>query len=112
MSDFQTKATLLDSRCFSHVDREAVAKCGKCNRFYCRECITEIDRKLICSSCQKEDHAAPVEKKRRLFEVPFLLFRGMLGFGILWSLFYFMGKLLLLIPADYHNASYLEKLLK
>ncbi|MBT8374528.1 MAG: rhomboid family protein, partial [Deltaproteobacteria bacterium] len=28
-------------RCNNHGQREAVARCPKCRRYFCRECITE-----------------------------------------------------------------------
>ena len=42
---------LAQSRCFQHAGREAVARCPECERFYCRECVTEHEGRMICRSC-------------------------------------------------------------
>ena len=47
-------------RCFNHAHREAAARCPECTHFYCRECITEHDDRVICAACL-----------RKLAKVPF-----------------------------------------
>ncbi|MFN0105263.1 MAG: rhomboid family protein [Bryobacteraceae bacterium] len=38
-------------RCWTHGQREAVSRCPECRRFYCRECVTEHDGRLLCVQC-------------------------------------------------------------
>jgi len=42
---------LAHQRCFNHVQREAVARCPQCRGYFCRECITEHDDRVICAGC-------------------------------------------------------------
>lgn len=42
---------LARQRCWSHAQREAVSRCPECRRFYCRECVTDHDGKLLCVQC-------------------------------------------------------------
>src|ERR1043166_5979979 len=46
--------TLLQQRCLNHSFREAVARCPECKRYFCRECVTEHDDRLICAACLKK----------------------------------------------------------
>lgn len=38
-------------RCWTHPRREAVSRCPSCAKFYCRECVTEHDGRLLCVQC-------------------------------------------------------------
>ena len=38
-------------RCINHIDREAVSICKHCHNYFCRECITDYDDKMLCKSC-------------------------------------------------------------
>ena len=42
---------LLHQRCFNHMLREAVACCPECRRYFCRECVTEHEDKVLCAAC-------------------------------------------------------------
>ncbi len=42
---------LSGKRCFNHAGREAAARCPGCRRFYCRECVTEHDGRVLCAEC-------------------------------------------------------------
>ena len=37
--------------CKIHPAREAVARCPECSSYYCRECITEHEFRMVCASC-------------------------------------------------------------
>ena len=37
--------------CFTHPQREAVARCRGCGRAFCRECVTEHSGRLMCTRC-------------------------------------------------------------
>jgi len=90
-------------RCFNHLGREAVARCPECARFFCRECITEHEDRVVCAACLKTSTAA-VEKTRRYAGL-FLLTRCAFGFLTLWLLFFTIGRLLQLIPTSFHEGN-------
>lgn len=89
-------------RCFHHPSREAVARCPECGQFYCRECITEHDDRIICGSCLKKIAAAeagPRRARRNLW--PAAQFTG--GIAIAWVLIYIAGRVLLSLPEEFHD---------
>ena len=91
-------------RCRRHAQREAVARCPVCKGFFCRECVTEHEDKVICSDCL----AMLAEKKsRKTGRLRWILrFSGAFaGFFILWLSFYYLGQFLLSIPADFHEGT-------
>jgi hypothetical protein len=102
-----TVASLHQSKCFNHHDREAVARCPECRNYFCRECVTEHEGRLICASClQKAD--VPVVGETRGFlgkSVGMLAgsFKLAVGLLLVWIVFYAIGQLLLLIPDSFHS---------
>ncbi|HUL31997.1 MAG TPA: rhomboid family protein [Thermodesulfobacteriota bacterium] len=88
-------------RCFNHASREAVARCPECGRFFCRECISEHDDRVICSFCLKRLGTKPKRGYRLARLVP--LIPILLGVLLLWSSFYLLGKALLTIPSSFHE---------
>lgn len=94
--------TLARQRCFIHLEREAVARCPECSHFYCRECITEHDDRVICAACLRKLAAAEAKpKKTRLNFWPVLQIGG--GLFVSWMIFYLIGQMLVSIPEEYHN---------
>ena len=59
-------SALTHQRCFHHSHREAVARCPECRQFYCRECVTEHDYRVICATCLKKIAAGYWGKYYRL----------------------------------------------
>ena len=49
---------LTRQRCLIHTEREAAARCGRCERFFCRECVTEHDGRMTCAACLRAITAA------------------------------------------------------
>ncbi len=91
--------------CLNHETREAVARCPECGHFYCRECIAEHDDRIMCAACLRK-LLRPPEKPARA--VPARLARlAAFGFSLMigWMAFYWMGKMLLSIPASVHNGT-------
>lgn len=90
------------TRCFNHGQREAVARCPACRRHFCRECVTEHDHKLLCASCIEALAASEVVGERRRWPViPALqLFAALF---VLWVSFFGVGRVLLLIPSEFHK---------
>jgi len=95
---------LVAQRCHNHVDREAVARCPECGQFYCRECVTEHDDRVICASCLRKSTAATSKRPRRFAWVGRLL-ATMAGIMVAWLFFYSMGRVLLQIPATFHDGT-------
>ena len=94
--------TLSTQRCFHHSLREAVARCPECQQFYCRECITEHDDRVICATCLRKLAVVP-EKKRVSFAWIPPIVQFSLGVCVIWLFFYFFGAALLSIPSSFHE---------
>lgn len=97
-------STLVHQRCFQHSLREAVARCPECRHFYCRECITEHEDRVICANCLRKltvkTQAAP-----RSFAWLFAVVQIGIGLCIVWLCFYFFGSALLSIPSRFHEGT-------
>ena len=92
------------SRCFQHPQREAAARCPVCGNFYCRECITEHDGRMICARC-----LLPPETGRRkagLFSGALRSLQVLAGVLVLWLVFFLMGRTLLKLPASFHDGTF------
>lgn len=93
---------LVSQRCLNHSTREAVARCPECGCFYCRECVTEHDDRIICASCLKKlAQQAEAKPRRKLNLWP--AFQGLSGVFLACFVFYVIGRILLAIPTEYHN---------
>ncbi len=97
-------SALATQRCLHHPVREAVARCPECGQFFCRECITEHDDRVICSTCLKR-LAAVAEKKPRSFAL--LLRPAQVAAGVVMAVlfFYVVGRVLITIPASFHEGT-------
>jgi hypothetical protein len=91
--------SVLLQRCFHHADREAAARCVSCQRFYCRECVTEHDGRMICANCVARLRA-PVVKERSSTVIWALL--SVCGLLMAWLIFYYLGMGLARIPSTFH----------
>jgi hypothetical protein len=94
-----------EQHCYHHADREAVVRCPACRRFYCRECVTEHDDRMLCSSCLAQLAAAASAKGRGRFRRLVVPLQGILGFMLLWYAFFLMGQVLLAIPHSFHEGT-------
>ncbi|MCC6145297.1 MAG: rhomboid family protein [Candidatus Hydrogenedentes bacterium] len=96
---------LSQQRCFNHARREAVARCPGCKHFYCRECVTEHDHRLLCAACLAQQ--AQSQLPRRTSLAPILpVAQGVAAILILWCSFYLLGQGLLALPSAFHNTVY------
>ncbi len=96
--------SLVHQRCLNHGEREAVARCPSCGQFYCRECITEHDDKVICASCLIKIKRAAPRRKRSLASLGRVAALGA-GFLMAWFFFYLLGTALLTIPTSFHDST-------
>jgi hypothetical protein len=97
--------TLAWQRCLNHEQREAVARCPECGRFYCRECITEHDDRVICAACLRKIAAGDESRRFRASSWGAAAVVG-LGLFTVWIFFYWTGQVLLAIPADFHEGTF------
>ncbi|MEA3207417.1 MAG: hypothetical protein QOE70_474 [Chthoniobacter sp.] len=89
-------------RCLHHEEREAVARCAQCGQFFCRECITEHDERIICAPCLKKLAEAGARARRQPWNLwPAAQLAG--GFLLAWVVFYLAGLMLLSLPDEFHN---------
>src|SRR5687767_10500024 len=95
---------LAHQRCLNHVFREAVARCTECWNYYCRECVTEHEDRLICAGCLRALSKPATIKQFRLAGL-LLFLECVLGVLIAWLFFYWVGQGLLALPNSFHDGS-------
>ena len=84
--------------------REAVACCPDCSRFFCRECITEHEDKVLCAACLRKV-LEPARQSSDRFRWIFRLAHFFLGILILYIFFYYLGQILLALPTSFHEGT-------
>jgi hypothetical protein len=95
---------LTEKRCRNHRLREAVARCPECGRYFCRECVTEHERRLLCTDCLQKWQAAAKSGARRASTV-LTLGHFMAGSLLAWAVFFYLGRILFSLPAEFHEGS-------
>ena len=94
---------LAAQRCVHHGDREAVARCPECRRYFCRECITEHEEKIVCATCLAALSRTASKSVGRWKLGGVLRGSGAVtGVLIAWICFYFAGRVLLAVPSEFH----------
>jgi hypothetical protein len=94
--------SLAYQRCLNHAEREAVARCPECGQFFCRECITEHEDRVVCTACLKKLARVPLTQ-RPVFATVLRLCQCGLGILIVWFFFFVIGENLLRTPASFHE---------
>jgi hypothetical protein len=95
---------MIHQRCFHHEFREAASRCPICLRYFCRECVTEHEDRVLCTECLKK----VVVRESLRAGVGRRILRGLLpiaGLLMAWLFFYALGRALLLIPAQVHDGT-------
>ena len=95
---------LIDQRCLNHGLREAVARCPECGRFFCRECITEHEERVICAACLKKLAVSIPARRRKLTKLIRALQAGF-GVVLVWLFFFLIGQALLALPSTVHEGT-------
>ena len=95
-------------RCVHHWQREAVARCPECRRFFCRECVTEHEDRVICASCLSKQ-VQQAAAKRHPFRPLARALHLFLAILTLWLFFYYMGRILLSMPDSFHEGTLWEE---
>ena len=96
--------SLTHQRCFNHSLREAAARCPECAQFYCRECITEHDDRVICASCLKKLAKVPFTQRTGFVGVMRSV-QLIAGLVTLVIFFYLLGQSLLSMPSSFHDGT-------
>lgn len=96
--------SLTHQRCFNHSVREAAARCPECGQFYCRECITEHDDRVICASCLKKLAKVPFTQRSGFVSVVRSV-QLLFGFAVVLLFFYLLGQSLLSVPSSFHDGT-------
>ena len=91
-------------RCFNHAGREAVARCPACGQYYCRECITEHDDRVICAVCLRKLARVPLTKRRAFVGLKRAA-QCLAGVLAAWLFFYLIGETLLALPSSFHEGT-------
>ena len=91
-------------RCAHHAEREAVARCPQCKRFFCRECIAEHDGRVLCASCLATPEGAAGRRRPFLRRLA-LLCQFTLGLLLIWGCFFYLGQTLIAIPDAFHEGT-------
>jgi hypothetical protein len=85
-----------------------VARCPICLRFFCRECITEHEDRVICAGCLRKIVVGEAVRSGAAARV----LRSLLpvaGLLLAWFTFYILGRTLLLIPVSVHDGTVWEQ---
>lgn len=101
-------AVVLTQRCLNHALREAVARCPECGNYFCRECITEHDDRVVCSSCLKKLTKKTETKRRSLAPIGRTLV-AVGGVLLAWIFFFIIGRMLVNIPTAFHEGTVWER---
>ena len=99
-----TSAGLAHQRCFNHARREAAGRCTACRRYFCRECVTEHEGRLVCAACLRR--ATAVGKGRTAVLGGIL--EAALAAGAMiaaWFVFYNVGEWLISLPSAFHEGT-------
>jgi hypothetical protein len=111
-------STLTRQRCFTHPLREAAARCPSCGRFFCRECVTEHDGRLVCAACLRSQLAASAAQRTG----PGWLWKTVAAtrrsvqfvccLGTAWFFFHLLGQMLLTLPDQFHEGTFWDQINK
>lgn len=99
---------LKNLKCENHQEREAAVRCPGCYLFFCRECATEHNGRLLCLGCLKNNLATSdgIVKRSGILVLTVIFIASLFAS---WYFFYIIGIALASIPQDYHNGTAIEK---
>ncbi len=95
---------LKHTRCEYHGDREAAARCPECSGFFCRECVTEHNGRMLCLKCLRKNLDSLRGKGKGLgFYMMAAAF--LISMMSSWYFFFQISVFLASIPQKYHDGS-------
>ena len=95
---------VVHQRCFNHAAREAVARCPECSQFFCRECVTEHDDRVLCAACLKKLTHRPLAQRFALGKI-IRIAQCVFGLLLAWFFFFLIGHSLLKLPDAFHEGT-------
>ena len=95
---------LAQQRCLTHAAREAVARCPGCAQFFCRECVTEHDDRLLCAGCLKKLAKPTLAQRWRLASAA-RAGQCVVGLVVAWLFFYCVGLGLASMKSSFHEGT-------
>ncbi len=100
---------LAKSTCVIHPDRTAVARCPSCQRFFCGECVTEHDGRLVCAACLAESGRSQPGARSLLARIhPAPLLQFVFALLVVWLSLYFVARFLGGLPDTFHDGTIWE----
>jgi hypothetical protein len=97
-------SSLAHQRCYNHAVREAAARCPSCRHFYCRECVSEHQHRLLCAKCIQQLLGEQGTGKRPLLAPLAHAAKLAVAVVLLWMLFLVYGQFMLLLPSEFHDS--------
>lgn len=91
-------------RCRNHQFREAVARCPECEGYFCRECVTEHEDRVLCASCLKKIHQS-ADRRMFHFNAVRKMLQFVIGGTVIWIFFFYLGQLLISFPDSFHDGT-------
>lgn len=82
-----------------------MARCPECRNYFCRECVTEHQGRLVCASCLQRPEETKARKTASVWNPIANTFKAAFGILLAWIFFYAIGQLLLLIPDSFHSGN-------
>lgn len=104
--------SLVAQRCFTHQSRGASGRCPGCIRFYCRECLTEHEGRVLCTRCLHALNRPALLPKIGAGGWSMRLVGAVLGLFAGYLFFLLIGRLFLFLPPSFHDGSALTGLFK
>lgn len=97
-------------RCALHDQRVAAARCMSCESYFCHECITEHDLRMLCAPCLRKEMAGTSERRSRGWFIAIVApaVQLLVGVVLLWLTLYFAGRLLIATPTNFHEGTIWE----
>ena len=95
---------LVHQRCLHHTDREAASRCPSCRMFFCRECVTEHNGRVLCRKCLVSNQTSAGSSRVQTW-LAWTVF-GTGGFLFAWAVLYYIGGLLSRMPAQFRGVSH------
>ena len=87
-------------RCANHPHREAAARCPQCLGFFCRECVTEHEFRVLCAACIRRLTAARTAERRSVWRRVAGVVPIGLGLFFAWLFFFLLGRGLQLVQPE------------
>lgn len=100
---------LAKTMCSIYPDRPAAARCPVCRNFFCAECITEHEGRLICTSCLAKvlTPSKTIARPWRVSLWPAAQFLG--AVLVTWLTFAFLAGFLRDLPDEFHDGTVWEQ---